>query len=123
MSAYFLRLDEMMKTQKMPDEFLNVRAQILCNDCEQKSVTAFHFVYHKCQVALCGSYNTKLLRTFTDDSLNTSLGPTQGNSDIEELIQSAQNNNMTASLSSSSSESSSQLSISNRIDNFNFGIN
>ncbi len=64
MEHLFARIDELMSTQTMPDEYASVRAQILCNDCEKKSIAKFHFVYHAC--ALCSSYNTKVLRTFNE---------------------------------------------------------
>ena len=34
---------------------------VLCNDCEQKSFAKHHFLYHKC---VCGSYNTRVLKTY-----------------------------------------------------------
>ncbi len=66
MKAYFARIDSLLETQKMPPEYALVRAQILCNDCEAKTCTKFHFVYHKCQQ--CGSYNTKVIKTFNVSS-------------------------------------------------------
>lgn len=63
MKDYFARIDQLMETQRMPAEFALTRAQILCNDCERRSVVKFHFMYHKC--AACESYNTKLIKTFT----------------------------------------------------------
>jgi len=32
---------------------------ILCNDCEKKGSSPFHWLYHKCPS--CGSYNTRVL--------------------------------------------------------------
>lgn len=66
MQYLFSRIDELMASQRMPEEYEKVRSVILCNDCEQKSTTRFHFVYHRCDK--CSSYNTKLLRTFTEES-------------------------------------------------------
>lgn len=33
---------------------------ILCRDCGKTGAAPFHFVYHKCPQADCGSYNTVL---------------------------------------------------------------
>jgi hypothetical protein len=63
MSSLFSHIDNLMQIQKMPPEYSNMRSQIFCNDCEEKSVALYHFMYHKCQS--CGSYNTKVLKTFT----------------------------------------------------------
>lgn len=68
MSHLFARIDELMATQVMPEEYSHVKSQVLCNDCEQKSLVPFHFVYHRC--TLCSSYNTKLLRTFNDPAVD-----------------------------------------------------
>lgn len=62
MKLYFRQLDDLLERQPMPPEYAKVRSQILCNDCEEKSITKFHFVYHKCRP--CGSYNTKVIKTF-----------------------------------------------------------
>jgi hypothetical protein len=62
MKEYFARIDVLLESQKMPPEYALVRSQILCNDCEEKTCTKFHFVYHKCKA--CGSYNTKVIKTF-----------------------------------------------------------
>lgn len=62
MKEYFARIDALLVDQKMPAEYALVRSQILCNDCEEKSCCKFHFVYHKCKA--CGSYNTKVVKTF-----------------------------------------------------------
>lgn len=66
MRDYFVRIDSLLEVQPMPAEYASFRSQILCNDCEKKSVTKFHFVYHKC--VHCGSYNTNPLKTFNADS-------------------------------------------------------
>lgn len=65
MSLFFTRIDELMASQQMPEEYRKMSSQILCNDCEKKSVAKFHFIYHRC--AHCASYNTKLIRTFNED--------------------------------------------------------
>ena len=49
-------IDIFLSNQKMPDEYKEWTTDIYCNDCEEKSNTKFHFVYHKC--SSCNSYNT-----------------------------------------------------------------
>jgi len=72
MTEYFKRIDQLLAQQKMPEEYRNWKSYILCNDCEKKSYTKFHFIYHKC--AYCSSYNTKLIKTF--DSIEAANLPT-----------------------------------------------
>ncbi|EQC28796.1 hypothetical protein SDRG_13477 [Saprolegnia diclina VS20] len=62
MRTYFARIDDLLAQEQMPPEYANYRSQIYCSDCERKSETKFHFVYHKCQYDECKSYNTKLLK-------------------------------------------------------------
>lgn len=64
MRQYFGRIDELMAQERMPDEYANHCAEVFCCDCERKSSTKFHFIYHKCQYPDCGSYNTKVMRQF-----------------------------------------------------------
>ncbi|XP_049934644.1 zinc finger protein BRUTUS-like isoform X2 [Nymphaea colorata] len=33
--------------------------EVLCNDCEKKGMSPFHWLYHKC--GFCGSYNTRVV--------------------------------------------------------------
>eukprot|EP00736_Rhodelphis_marinus_P013250 Rmarinus@m.13222 len=66
MSSYFARLDAEVQNQSMPEEYRNVRSNIFCSDCEERSTVPFHFMYHKCPH--CGSYNTKLISTEETDS-------------------------------------------------------
>lgn len=68
MGPYFKLIDEHMKTQKMPTEFEDTKANITCCDCEQKSTVNYHFQYHKCQH--CKSYNTKIDDTYEDCPLD-----------------------------------------------------
>jgi hypothetical protein len=51
----------MLEQHRMPAEYQDFWSIVLCNDCEKKSKTRYHFLYHKCQE--CSSYNTKLLQT------------------------------------------------------------
>jgi len=59
MSQYFMRIDQLLASEQMPEEYKGLRSLIFCSDCEQRSIASFHFVYHKC--GDCGSYNTKVL--------------------------------------------------------------
>lgn len=61
MDPYFRRIDAIVAQQKMPPEYDNFFAQILCNDCEKRSTVKYHFLYHKCPY--CQGYNTKVLET------------------------------------------------------------
>ncbi|CAG8491098.1 46178_t:CDS:2 [Gigaspora margarita] len=59
MEIYFRRIDSIVAQQKMPPEYENFVANILCNDCEIRSTVSYHFSYHKCPE--CRGYNTKVL--------------------------------------------------------------
>ncbi len=50
------RLDKHLEGQPMPPEYQNTRVVILCNDCEAKTSTKYHWGGLKCEV--CLSYNT-----------------------------------------------------------------
>ena len=65
MDSYWEQIENYVSQTTMPDEYKDVKAEIYCNDCEEKSVTNFHFAYHKC--GNCGSWNTNIDRTFKDD--------------------------------------------------------
>lgn len=69
MTDYFNRIDEVMETMEMPEEFRHTVATIFCNDCERRSSTQYHFQFHKCQE--CGSYNSTVLSTETVESGGT----------------------------------------------------
>ena len=62
MTEYFKRIEAMLAQHQMPLEYENWISHILCNDCEKKSYTKYHFLYHKC--SSCSSFNTKVLHTF-----------------------------------------------------------
>lgn len=65
MDEHFSQIDQFMLQETLPPEFQRKRCQIICNDCERKSVTAFHFIYHKCEgPGGCNSYNTRVINTF-----------------------------------------------------------
>jgi hypothetical protein len=59
MSAWYRGLDERLAAEKLPVEYAQKRSHIYCHDCEAKTTTGFHFVFHKCQG--CGGYNTRVL--------------------------------------------------------------
>jgi len=56
MESQFRRLDKHLQEQPMPPEYSSTRAIILCNDCEAKTSTKYHWGGLKCEV--CLSYNT-----------------------------------------------------------------
>jgi len=58
MSHRWTQLDEYLETNPMPAEYRDKLSTVLCYDCGERTETAFHFLYHKCQ---CGSYNTTLV--------------------------------------------------------------
>ena len=62
MTIFWRMLDAKLAVEKpqMPEEDRTRTSSILCNDCGEKSVAPFHYVYHKCQP--CGSYNTKVTK-------------------------------------------------------------
>ena len=49
------------KIQPMPDEFKNTVSYIVCNDCEIRSYTDYHFAYHECKH--CDGFNTTVIDT------------------------------------------------------------
>ena len=56
MTEYWKQIDDFVKTQNMPDEYKNTKANIFCNDCEKECKTQYHFIYNKCD--FCNGYNT-----------------------------------------------------------------
>lgn len=65
MDEYYSSIDSLMQQEVLPPEFQRKRSRIFCNDCERKSVTSFHFIYHKCEGPDgCNSYNTRVLEMF-----------------------------------------------------------
>jgi uncharacterized CHY-type Zn-finger protein len=61
MTTYFAGLDAALAQHQMPPEYKSIESDILCNDCEKRSFTKFHFLYHKC--IHCSSYNTRVIST------------------------------------------------------------
>mmetsp|Transcript_1220 Transcript_1220/g.1908 ORF Transcript_1220/g.1908 Transcript_1220/m.1908 type:complete len:716 (-) Transcript_1220:66-2213(-) len=58
MAEYFGQLDAVVKAQPMPTEFENLKAKVLCHDCNEFTTVSYHFCYLKC--GECGSYNTRM---------------------------------------------------------------
>jgi len=102
MDLYFRRIDAIVAQQKMPPEYDNFFAHILCNDCEKRSTVKYHFLYHKCPY--CQGYNTKVLET------KEKLPPEEELSE-EENSGSLSNNNYSAVGSSSNNTNSNNNNI------------
>ncbi|ARF09567.1 zinc-finger and zinc-ribbon domain protein [Indivirus ILV1] len=52
-------LDQEIENTQMPEEYNNIKFNILCNDCHKESIVNFHIVALKCQN--CGGFNTRKL--------------------------------------------------------------
>ena len=52
----WVRHDRMLQLRPMPQIFAQAKVLVLCNDCDQKTETPFHYLGAKCTP--CGSYNT-----------------------------------------------------------------
>ncbi|KAJ1993266.1 hypothetical protein H4R33_000724 [Dimargaris cristalligena] len=65
MTPLFKELEKLLDEQVMPAEYATTRSIIFCGDCEERSETKYHFLYHKCQ--RCNSFSTKVLKTFKPD--------------------------------------------------------
>ncbi|CAN6451570.1 unnamed protein product [Victoria cruziana] len=59
MAVYFGMLDALLAAEVLPEEYKDRYQDILCNDCEKKGMSRFHWLYHKC--GSCGSYNTRVI--------------------------------------------------------------
>ncbi|KAJ2317068.1 hypothetical protein GGI00_006856 [Coemansia sp. RSA 2681] len=59
--AIFDSIECYMRFSVMPPEYRDKLSLVFCNDCHRRSVTKYHFLYHKCQE--CCSYNTAMLST------------------------------------------------------------
>ncbi|XP_006654746.2 zinc finger protein BRUTUS-like isoform X1 [Oryza brachyantha] len=60
MTVYFGMLDGLLAAEQLPEEYRDRCQDILCNDCERKGRSRFHWLYHKC--GFCGSYNTRVIK-------------------------------------------------------------
>ncbi|KAK6921197.1 Zinc finger, CHY-type [Dillenia turbinata] len=61
MAVYFGMLDALLAAEELPEEYKDRCQDILCNDCEKKGTSRFHWLYHKC--GFCGSYNTRVIKS------------------------------------------------------------
>ena len=59
MTQFWDGMDLSIAHQPMPDEYKNYKVSILCNDCEEKTITKYHFLCNKCKK--CQSWNTTIL--------------------------------------------------------------
>lgn len=59
MAPYYEQIDEVVASQTLPREYERRKLEVLCHDCDVRSVTRFHFLYHKC--VKCAGYNTRLI--------------------------------------------------------------
>ena len=59
MKNYWSEIDNFLENQKMPEDFKDKECNILCNDCNTKSIAKYHFIYNKC--GHCKGYNTNLI--------------------------------------------------------------
>lgn len=55
----FDEIEREVAAQPVPKEFEGRRLEVVCNDCDRRSVTPFHFMHYKCQ--LCAGYNTRVV--------------------------------------------------------------
>ncbi|XP_010544003.1 PREDICTED: uncharacterized protein LOC104816755 [Tarenaya hassleriana] len=61
MAVYFGMLDALLASEELPEEYRDRFQEMLCNDCERKGRSRFHWLYHKC--SSCGSYNTRVIKS------------------------------------------------------------
>ena len=58
------QIEQYISESEMPEEYRDMKSEVICNDCEVKTITKFHFMYHKCNQ--CNGWNTNIMRTFKD---------------------------------------------------------
>lgn len=58
-SSLWIRHDVAIRSRPMPAIFANAKLLVLCNDCDQKSESPYHYFGARCQP--CGSYNTAII--------------------------------------------------------------
>jgi hypothetical protein len=61
MSPVWREIDRAIELQPVPEEYKEWKVEILCNDCNVKEITAFHFIGNKC--SKCQGYNTNIITT------------------------------------------------------------
>lgn len=106
MTSYWEQISQYVENSEMPPEYRDVKAEVYCNDCEEKTITKFHFAYHKCQK--CPSWNTSVINTFKD---NDNLEENQVNQNDN------QNDNQNNNDNSHEEENTTLLDASNIIEN------
>ncbi|URD72184.1 CHY zinc finger [Musa troglodytarum] len=70
MTVYFGMLDALLASEQLPEEYGDRCQDILCNDCDKKGLSRFHWLYHKC--SFCGSYNTRVIKNEANSCLTSS---------------------------------------------------
>jgi len=60
MTNYFNNLENEINNTPLPEEYKDKYVNIICNDCQKKSSSKFHFIGIKCNN--CSSYNTKQIK-------------------------------------------------------------
>ncbi|XP_057508284.1 zinc finger protein BRUTUS-like isoform X1 [Actinidia eriantha] len=70
MAVYFGMLDALLASEELPEEYRDRCQDILCNDCDKKGTSRFHWLYHKC--GFCGSYNTRVIKVESNSNCSTS---------------------------------------------------
>ena len=51
-----------------PEEYINWKLKVYCNDCEQQTITPFHLLFIKCQN--CNGYNTQNVEIYKNNNDN-----------------------------------------------------
>ena len=70
MTPLWQQIEQYISESEMPEEYRDMKSEVICNDCEVKTITKFHFMYHKC--GRCNGWNTNIVRTFKDTNTNNS---------------------------------------------------
>jgi hypothetical protein len=63
------QIDKIKQLMPMPDKYKYTKAEISCDDCQNKSIVQYHFLYNQCNDMKCESYNTYIIRTFTQQNI------------------------------------------------------
>ena len=59
------KIDKILENEIIPEPYNKWRTHITCNDCEKRSITRYHFQFHKCNH--CCSYNTDIVKIIKED--------------------------------------------------------
>lgn len=82
MQPWYRRLDTVLAREVLPVPLRNRVSRVLCNDCETKTLTRYHFRFHRC--ADCLGYNTRVLEQFDVDPADLPPPVTAVPSDLAE---------------------------------------